>query len=76
MCFKAWISCQMASVSLCNEYVLMLSSFIENLYQVIIPVFLPVFNALVPVVVCDICVFSCLYCHWQYVFRLILLFCL
>jgi len=76
MCFKAWISCQTASSSLCNEYVLMLGSFIENVYQVIIPVFLPVFNALVPVVVCDIYVFSCLYCHLQYVFRLILLFCL
>ena len=60
MYFKAWVSCQMASVSLCNEYVFMLGSFIENVYQVIIPVFLPVFDELVPVVVCDIYVFSCL----------------
>lgn len=46
MYFRDWISCQTASVLQCNEYDVMLGSFIENVYQVIIPVLRLVLNEL------------------------------
>jgi len=38
MFFKDLFSCQTASMSQCYEYDVMLGSFIENVYQLIIPV--------------------------------------